>query len=193
MVRHLVQAWLVLLLALGFGAALAAVQSRLGPRIEQNKRDETYDQVPCLVSGAVKENTRELKLKVGGEERVVYKAFDGAGRHVGWVIKATGQGFADVIELLIGLDERAGTITGLYVLENKETPALGNKIVEPGFRDRFRGKSTARPLRVTKKPPRAGNEIQAISGATVSSESVTRIVNAAVAEFRKAISAGGGH
>jgi len=193
LVRYLVQAWLVLLLALGFGAALAAVQSRLGPRIEQNKRDETYDQVPRLVAGAVKERTRELKLKIGGEERAVYKAFDGAGRHVGWVIKAAGQGFADVIELLIGLDRRGETITGLYVLENKETPALGNKIVEPAFRGRFRGKPTARPLKVTKKPPRADNEILAISGATVSSESVTRIVNAAVAEFKRALPAGGGH
>ena len=186
----LIQAWLVLVLALGFGAALAGVQVWLGPRIEENKRNETYDQIPKLVPGADKAGTREVTVTVGSQERVVYQAVAADGAHVGWVVRASGMGFADRIELLIGLDARAETLTGLYVLENKETPALGNKIKEAGFRGRFAGKATGRPLAVTKGKDPAAHEIQAITSATVSSEAVTQIVNAAVAEYKAALAEG---
>ena len=45
------EAWLVLVLAAGFGAALAAVQTGLGERIEANKRAQTLGQVPSLIFG----------------------------------------------------------------------------------------------------------------------------------------------
>ncbi len=186
----LIQAWLVLVLALGFGAALAGVQARLGPQIEANKRNETYDQIPKLVPGARTERTEEIRFRIGQEQRVVYKASADDGAHVGWVVRASGMGFADVIELLIGLDARAETITGLYVLANTETPALGNKIKEPAFCGQFGGKSTDRPLAVTKARDAGRYEIRAITSATVSSESVVGIVNRTVAEFRQVLAAG---
>ena len=43
--NYLVQAWLVLALAVGFGAALASVQVALQPRIDENKRNETYEYI----------------------------------------------------------------------------------------------------------------------------------------------------
>ena len=53
-IRHsnLAQAWLVLTLALFFGATLAGVQAKLGPLIETNKRNETLDRIPQLVWGS---------------------------------------------------------------------------------------------------------------------------------------------
>ena len=47
----IVQAWLVLLLAVCFGASLAGVHLKLAPVIETNKRNETLQQVPQLVLG----------------------------------------------------------------------------------------------------------------------------------------------
>lgn len=172
------QAWLVLVLAACFGAALAGVHVGLADRIEANKLGDTLEQVPALVSGAV-EGRAET---VGG--RTVYRAVDRPGRCVGWVVPAGGQGFADRIELLIGLDAKAQTITGLYVLEQKETPGLGNRIEDAAWRRQFASKSTARVLAVTKAQTPGENEIQAVTGATVSSQSVTDIVNDAVARFR---------
>jgi len=178
------QGWLVLLLALCFGAALAGVQAALSARIEENKRNETYDQIPSLVPGADAALTREVTLA----GRTVYKAFAGgaeAPRHAGWVIKGSGQGFADRIELLIGLDVSAERITGMYVLEQKETPGLGNKIADDEtWRKQFADKSASAPVTVTKASPK-GNEIGAVTGATVSSESVCRIINTAIAGFRR--------
>ena len=181
--NYLVQAWLVLALAVGFGAALAGVQVALKPLIDENKRNETYSQIPKLVPGADKAATVEL---VSADGKIAYKAIVGS-EHKGWVIKAVGQGFADKIELLIGLDARAERILGLYVLDQKETPALGNKIVELKWRGQFAGLAASNEVTVVKGKAASGdrNEVAAVTGATVSSESVCGIVNKAVAEFRK--------
>jgi len=180
--NYLIQAWLVLALAVGFGGGLAGVQVALQPRIDENKRNETYDQVPNLVPGADKAATEPL---VSADGKIAYKAIAG-GKHLGWVIKAAGQGFADRIELLIGLDSGAETILGLYVLDQKETPALGNRIVEKKWREQFAGLVAAGAVKVVKGSANRGrNEVAAVTGATVSSQSACDIVNKAVTEFRE--------
>ncbi len=181
----LAQAWLILLLAGLFGSSLAAVEIVLGPKIRENKRNETFGQVPRLVPGGSARKSREVVL--GGIRAI--RVLSEEGKHLGWVLPASGQGFADKIELLVGLDRRAGKITGLYVLDQKETPGLGDYIKDEGrFRKYFRGQPAAEPLRVVKRKPRPGSgEIKAITGATISSTSVCRIVNDAVREFRAAL------
>ena len=179
--NYLVQAWLVLMLAMGFGAALAGMQIGVRDRISRNKINETYDQVPNLVPGADKARTEEWKAPDG---KIAYKALDSNGEHLGWVIRAGGQGFADKIELLIGCGAKFRKITGLYVLDQKETPALGEKIRESAWRAQFAGRDVWRDVRITKTAVKEGdNEIEAVTGATVSSLSVCNIVNNAVTEF----------
>ena len=124
---YLRQAWLVILLALLYGAALAGVQTTLGSRIAENKRNETYSVIPTLVEGADVAKTEELTVTgVNGEEQRVYKAVAADGTQRGWVLPAHGQGFADRIDLLVGVDVTVSTITGLYVLDQKETPRAGS-------------------------------------------------------------------
>jgi len=184
---YLRQAWLVILLALLYGGALAGVQVGLGPRIAENKRNETYRVIPNIVPGADQTNTVEHLVtgEVNGKEHRVYQVFAADGTHVGWVVPASGQGFADRIDLLIGVDPPVDTITGLYVLDQKETPGLGNLIVGEDFRSRFDGKSAESPLVVVKDDPSPeSNQIRALSGATISSESVANIVNQALANLK---------
>ena len=181
--RYLKQAWLVLALALVFGALLAGVQAKLGPKIEENKRNETFDQIPGLV-GADAAEVSEVRTWSTEDGKVAYEAVGDAEQTLGWVIKGAGKGFADKIEVLIGLDAETQTLTGLFVLDQKETPALGDNIKKPEFCDRFRGKSAAEALAVVKSSPE-GNQIQAITGATVSSDAVCTIVNKAVEQFRE--------
>lgn len=185
--NYIADAWLVILLSLLFGGGLAGVQASLKPRIDANKLGDTLSQIPALVPGS----TRGEKADAG--EAVVYKALDAAGAATGWVIPASGQGFADRLELLIGLDATGGRITGLYVLDQKETPGLGDNITAKAWRDQYAGKATDKPIVVRKTKPEAPNEIQAITGATISSDSVTAIANAAVAKFRKDLAGGGIH
>lgn len=182
---YIVQAWLVIVLSLLFGAALAGVQATLKPRIDQNKLNDTLSQIPQLVSGA----TTGQPETIGGQ--TVYKALNEQGEQVGWVIPARGLGFADILDLLVGLNKDLSQITGLYVLEQKETPGLGARITESKWRDQFRGKGTSRDLAVTKMAPKADNEVQGVTGATISSVSVAGIVNGAVVRFRTALAGQG--
>ncbi len=183
---YISQAWLVILLALLYGGALAGVQTTLGPKIAENKKNETYNVIPLLVPGADKTKTVELPVTdIDGKRQRVYKAVSADGKHVGWVLPADGQGFADRIELLIGLDASVSTITGLYVLDQKETPGLGNFISGEAFRAQFTGKSTDEPITVVTFDPASGiNEITALSGATISSDSVAAIVNSAIENLK---------
>ena len=214
--NYIGQAWLVLVLALCFGAALAGVETWLKPKIDANKLAATLDQIANLVPDAnAAESARIAKdpnwgpvtVAVGeGDAAGTYEAFramDAGARQVGWVIKASGKGFADKIELLIGLDANAQTITGLHVLDQKETPGLGNKITVKGdpknqgflwqfFHHRPRADQ---PLAVTKASPKAdepgaANKIKAVTGATISSRSVCDIINEALSgELRQKLAA----
>lgn len=181
---YLGQAWLVLVLALCFGAALAGVELGLSGRIDANKRKETEDQFPKLVPNAVAGE----KMEIAGT--VVYAVKNDTDQHVGWVVKASGQGYADRIELLIGLGPMGERVTGLWVLDQKETPNLGNKIVDEEFRRPFftGWMSTRRKIRPVKGKPDRPNRIQAVSGATISSQAVCTIVNRATKKLRDELS-----
>jgi len=186
------QAWLVIGLALVYGAALAGVQVALGPKIAENKRHETLSVIPQVVPGAQIDATEELTLTGKSEKpRRVFKAHDAAGKHLGWAVPARGQGFADKIDLLLGLSPDASTITGLYVIDQKETPALGEYITGNEFRGQFTSKPATpdKPLRAVTGDPQDITEIRAITGATVSSAAVAGIVNAAVADLRATLGA----
>lgn len=175
---YLGQAWLVLALALCFGGALAGVQLGLSARIEENKRTETLGRVADVVPSAVKAGDR---ADIAGY--ACWPVFGQDGGHVGWMVKAAGMGYADRIELLFGLDAPAERITGLWVLDQKETPNVGNRIESDAFRRQFFGDRLAARYRlevVKAAPEENTNQIQAISGATISSESVCRIVNKAL-------------
>lgn len=191
------QTWLVLLLAICFGALLAGMQITLGPTIEANKINETLERVPEMVFGAAhaqeladrKQVVDVTPISVGVDKAgktIRYSVFEAKteGQLVGWVVKTAGQGYADKIEMLIGLDPMIEKITGIFVLDQKETPGLGNKIVTDEWRSQFLAKSTAQPLATVKGKSSAGNEIDAITGATISSKAVTDIINAAVHNLR---------
>ena len=217
-ITYLKQAWLVLALSLAFGGALAGVHVALSDRIATNKRNETFQQVPVLVGLAAAEAVGTLQIAdpieeadvpvyqitgangqaVGSfgvhtteEGKVAYEVFDGAGVAVGWVIKGVGQGFADKIELLVGLDATAERLTGVFVLDQKETPGLGDNIRSREFTSRFEDKPVDTGVSIVKAGKGSGpdgqpgpREVESWSGATVLSLAVSGIVNAAVADFR---------
>ena len=194
---NLGQAWLVLLLSIVFSVSLAAVHLNLSPVIEENKTKETMEKIPVLVTGKdSKENadsmdisSRIVNVDKNGitKSYTVYDARDKAGGTIGHVVKAKGQGYADKIELLLGLDSAGRTITGLFILDQKETPGLGNRIVDDAWRNQYIGKSSDSALVVIKGKSANKNEIDAVSGATISSRAVTDIVNSTLADLKTKI------
>jgi Na+-translocating ferredoxin:NAD+ oxidoreductase subunit G len=196
--NYIVQAWLVLLLACLFGFILAGVHVTLGPKIETNKINETLQKVPEVILGQpaaqklAAEGTsliidpRSIEVEKLGKKKLysVFEAKYPDGRPAGWVTKAMGQGYADKIELILGLDPNAENLTGIFILGQKETPGLGNKIQEDAWRGQFAGKSTNQQLRVIKGGVSDNNTIDAITGATISSKAVVDIINSSVGDLK---------
>lgn len=194
----ILQAWLVLTLALLFGAGLAGVQASLGPKIEANKINETKQKIPEVLLGTeqAEKLTKENKtLKIDPlvitveknnqkKSYSVYKASYPDGTLAGWVAKAKGQGYGDKIELLVGLNPNVTRLTGLFILDQKETPGLGNKIITEEWRSQFTQKPTGKNLVVVKTGAKSENEINAITGATISSKSTTAIINTTVTNLK---------
>ena len=102
------------------------------------------------------------------------------GASVGHALKIVASGSQGNIEMMVGLDSE-GTVTGVSVVKHAETAGIGTKVVdnEPnnagvGVLDQFAGKGTADlPLNV-------GSNVDAITGATVSTKGITAGVNAAL-------------
>ena len=108
----------------------------------------------------------------------VWAGYDAAGKRVGFAVLGAEPGFADVITLLFGYDPAQKRVLGMKVLDNKETPGLGDRIVrDSAFVRAFRG--ARGPLTGVK--PGAGkgaeNEVNLITGATISSRKVVDIIN----------------
>lgn len=186
--NYIKQAWLVLLLALLYGASLAGVQLSLSGIIADNKRNETYNVIPDLVPGAIKDQTEEITVTdKNGKATVVYKAKQENGDLIGWVIPASGQGFADTIEIIVGINKSCDSITGMYVLNQKETPGLGDYITGEDFRSRFNSKTLLSPLKVARQETSERDEILALTGATISSQSICDIINKAMDNLRETL------
>ena len=107
-------------------------------------------------------------------------AVDDSGETLGYVIAATSSsGYGGDIQIAIGVS-LDGTITGFDVISNSETAGLGAKSTEDEFTDQFDGLSANSLISFTKTGATADNEIDAISGATITTTAVTEAVNSAI-------------
>jgi electron transport complex protein RnfG len=106
----------------------------------------------------------------------VFAAYSGQ-NFVGYVLNASPSGFGGEIALTVGIGSDR-KISCVCVGENSETPGLGTKVAEESFISQFIGKDLGVDFRVVKQPASSDNEIQAVSGATVSTEAVTKAVAA---------------
>ena len=136
----------------------------------------------------------------GAGEDVVHAGFDADGRLVGFAFEGRGPGYQDAIELLLGYDPRRQRSLGLTVLASRETPGLGDRI---GYDERFlasfrnldlaldaAGAALAREVELARPgQPREPWHIDGITGATVSSRAVARIVTAAAEAWAPALRA----
>ncbi len=128
---------------------------------------------------------REEKLtvveKVGRDEESIFGGYDTQGNLVGYAIPGSGPGFQDIIRLLYGYLPAQRKVVGMEILESRETPGLGDKIYKDAeFVANFDDLSIDPQVVVVKKGNKAAaNEIDAITGATISSKAVARIINQA--------------
>lgn len=119
----------------------------------------------------------------------VYRGYAADGHSVGYAITTSEAGFADQIGLIFGYDAVAKKLLGMKILSSKETPGLGDKIEKPGFMGQFAGRVA--PLLGVKGAAPAGNAsaVVMVTGATISSRTVIREINTAVARWQPLLDA----
>lgn len=108
----------------------------------------------------------------------------------GYAIRVIGKGYAgDDIEMVLGITFD-GTISGLRIISHSETPGLGAESTKPAFYEQFTGKSAESAFVVSKTGAELPEEIDALTGATKTTNGVIRAVNTVCAFYLNEIGEG---
>ena len=150
------------------GLVIGAVYYVTAPVAAQKAEEMKQESMRSLVAEA------DSFADIPGEEGCFAARKDG--RTVAYIIPSESKGYGGRIKLLVAVDTE-GKVLDFNILEHNETPGLGDNAQKPAFRNQFAGKG-AELLEVTKDPSNKEN-IQAMTGATISSRAVAKGVKEA--------------
>ncbi|MDT8325158.1 MAG: FMN-binding protein [Bacteroidota bacterium] len=168
------------------GGGLAMLSSWADPLIAANKKADTERAI-----FQVQPEARNYE-KVETVSYELYRVLDASGNAVGYALPWEGNGFQGKIRLMVGVKSDLMTITSIEVLEQVETPGLGTKIAEDPFRGQFSGLPADPQVDWVKGAPATReNQVETITGATISSKAIVEIVNDGMANLRKDMKEGG--
>ncbi len=182
------------------GIAIIGIYESTLPTITANKARELQAAVFKVLPGV--SQMQQVVFRDGrliatddksADESAIYGGYDADGAFVGWAIPGAGPGFQDTIGLLYGYSPRDREVRGMEVLESRETPGLGDKIYKDmAFVGSFARLSIDPEIVAVKKNTKSRpNEIDAITGATISSKAVVRIINETHAAWSERLPAPG--
>lgn len=139
---------------------------------------EEYDDATYADALTTAQSDGKIAADNGGASLIsVVAAKDASGAETGYIIKGSAAGYGGSVIVVVGVDADL-KVTGISFPETlPETAGLGQKATEPAFYEQFAGKGTK--LSVKKGGGAGEDEIDAISGATITSTAVTNTVNAA--------------
>jgi Na+-translocating ferredoxin:NAD+ oxidoreductase subunit G len=191
-----IQAVLVAI-ALVAGLAIATVHEWTRPMVMAQRGgllgDAALEVLPEAVNYRI--YTRDAdgrpRLFEDGDDAELFIGLGAQDQAVGAAIVGSGMGYADVIQLVFGIDPDAQRLTGMRVVASRETPGLGSVIVDDEawvesfgrIELQFDEQQRFQPLSVRANARHERGEVDAISGATVSVEAVTRIINRSLSDW----------
>ena len=130
------------------------------------------------------------EVTIAEEENGMYAGLDAAGEVVGYVFETSGKGYGGAVNVMTGMT-KDGEITAVTLVSHSETPGLGAKAGNDAFISQYQGAAPEGGFAVTKTAPTADNQVQAVTGATITSKAVTSAVNEAI-ELYETYGKGGG-
>ncbi len=171
---------------------LAGVGIWTKDKIAFNIQQEIEQAIKTVVPGtAVSEKLYEERAFA------VYAGKTEDGSLAGYAVYASGAGFQDTITMMFGTDIEVKKLTRLTILKQTETPGLGANIEKEDLFLKFWEDRDIRTILTLHKPAASSpneltpTEINTITGATISSESVLKIVNLSLEKLREKIKHGG--
>lgn len=173
-------------------------------RIHSNREEALREAIAVVLPSAA--STLAVHIGAGGrlqrsgadDELPAFLGFDGDGGLVGAAITAQGMGYQDNIRVLYAYSFADTAIVGLKVLESKETPGLGDRVeTDPHFTSNFERLDAAlnasrdalrNPIVTVKQgEKRAAWEIDGLTGATITSVAVGKILNRSMNDWAPAL------
>ena len=158
---------ILMIICLLVGGALAAVNATTAPIIAANETASLNETYYAVLPEA--DSFETLESSIAGVTAVL-RAENGAG----YVITAQSRGYGGQVPAAVAFDAE-GTILRVVMMSNDETPGLGQKVSEQNFTDQFSGR---------KAEQMTLSDIDAISGATISSKAALSAVNLACEAFQ---------
>jgi H+/Na+-translocating ferredoxin:NAD+ oxidoreductase subunit G len=129
-------------------------------------------------------NPVDDKFKVAtpdGRDSLEFFPAKSRGEIIGMAVKTRSKkGYNGDVWLMVGFNMK-GDIQNIFVIEQNETPGLGSKMTQPSFLDQFHGKN---PGQMKLKVKKAGGDVDAITGATISSKAFSEAVQLAYGTFK---------
>jgi electron transport complex protein RnfG len=182
------------------GLLIVSVYQATRPRIERLREEALQRAILEVVPGAATSRTfvegadGSFSPAPPGARggRRLHAAYAANGALAGVALEAAGMGYQDTIRLIWGFSPEAQTAVGLKVLESKETPGLGDKILfDPAFLENFRALDLAldgetlvhAPVAVKHGEKREAWQVDGITGATISSKAIAKIVGESAADW----------
>lgn len=141
---------------------------------------QEWDQTQSVMSQLIKADDFQ-EIKVSGENQG-YKALNGSGETVGYLFVTKAYGYGSDVNVMSAVKD--GKVVAVDVLDaSNETPGLGQNVTKKEFVDQFGGLGDS--LEVVKNDPANKNQVQAVTGATKSSNAVAASVKEALALFEQ--------
>lgn len=164
---------------------LAVTNMVTAPRIA-DLQVQTAAESRKLVLADAASFSEERTIALDGVDYTYCEGLDASGNCVGYVFTTSAKGYGGDVVVMSGVDTN-GTVTGIQTTELNETAGLGMKAAEDSFLSQFKGKTAG--IGVAKNNP-GDNDIQALTGATITSRAVTDSVNTAL-ELYQLVKGGG--
>lgn len=158
---------ILVVICLIVGGLLAVINHVTAPVIAENERIAANETYFAVLPDA--DSFTELETDVEGVSKVL-KADNGAG----YVVMASARGYGGDVPAAVSFDND-GNILHVIMMDNNETPGLGQKVVDEAFYSQFSGKEASEIVL---------EEIDAISGATISSRASVKAINAAIEAYQ---------
>ncbi len=172
----------VILITMCAGVALAFVNAVTAGPIEASKKAEKANALSEVMPKFDNDPTTDIHTKeAGGQPLVFYVGRDATEGVTGWGIESgTETGYSGLLSLVFGIDDD-GKVQGIRMLEMRETPGLGTKVGDADYIEQYLGKGLDDfDFRVQKD----GGQVEAISGATITSRAVSLCVTQGLEEYK---------
>lgn len=150
------------------------------PKIDQLAID-TQNNTKKIVLSDAHSFSEEKTVSMNGAEYTYYDGLDESGETLGYVFSTSAKGYGGDIDVMVGVGTD-GKVKGVSILSISETAGLGMNAKNDSFLKQFTGKSGE--IGVSKTSP-ADNEIQALTGATITSKAMTSAVNTALSLYNE--------